>query len=158
MKNIPRQLKRLNSMLPETMPADRVQVMRMMRKARQLLKKGGARHDLTITLDSIEKHINTSIHIKNNRRERLPSPGEIPSLPIWSKKTAIIQAIKSNPVVIVSGETGSGKTTQIPKFCLEAGRGIEGLIGCTQPRRIAAITVSNRIAEELGETIGQSVG
>lgn len=61
-------------------------------------------------------------------------------------------------MVIVSGETGSGKTTQLPKFCIEAGRGIEGLIGCTQPRRIAAITVSNRIAEELGESLGQSVG
>ena len=145
-------------MLPEAMPADRIQAIRRMRKARQLLKKGAARQDLTKTLDSIEKHINTSIHTKNNRRERLPSVGEIPSLPIWSKKNAIIQAIKSNPVVIVSGETGSGKTTQIPKFCLEAGRGIEGLIGCTQPRRIAAITVSNRIAEELGESIGQSVG
>jgi len=61
-------------------------------------------------------------------------------------------------VVIISGETGSGKTTQIPKFCLAAGRGIDGKIGCTQPRRIAAITVSQRIAEELGEETGRSVG
>ena len=114
--------------------------------------------DLITALDAIEKHINTSIRTKNNRRERRLSPKEMPSLPIWNKRIAIIQAIKDNPVVIVSGETGSGKTTQIPKFCLEAGRGTEGFIGCTQPRRIAAITVSNRIAEELGEHIGQSVG
>ncbi len=60
--------------------------------------------------------------------------------------------------MIVSGETGSGKTTQLPKFCLDAGRGLGGIIGCTQPRRIAAMTVANRIAEELGETLGQSVG
>ena len=140
------------------MPADRTQAIRRMRKARQLLKKGTAGKDLIKALDTIEKQINKSIHIKNRRRDRLPATGEIPSLPIWSKKNEIIQAIKNNPVVIVSGETGSGKTTQIPKFCIEAGRGIDGLIGCTQPRRIAAITVSNRIAEEIGESIGQSVG
>ena len=158
LKNIPKQLNRLSAMLPEAMPADRAPAIRQMRKARQLLKKGVSISDLKKVLDSIEKHINTSIHLKNNRRNRLPSTGEMPSLPIWSKRDAIIQAIKDNPVVIVSGETGSGKTTQIPKFCLAAGRGIEGLIGCTQPRRIAAITVSKRIAEELGESIGQSVG
>ncbi|MCK4767860.1 MAG: ATP-dependent RNA helicase HrpA, partial [Desulfobacula sp.] len=81
-----------------------------------------------------------------------------PDLPITHKKDEIIEAIKKNSVVIISGETGSGKTTQIPKFCLEAGQGIKGLIGCTQPRRIAAITVARRIAEELNESVGQSVG
>ena len=81
-----------------------------------------------------------------------------PDLPITSKKQDIINAIKNNKVVIISGETGSGKTTQIPKFCLEAGQGIKGMIGCTQPRRIAAINVAKRIAEELNESIGQSVG
>ncbi|MFA5904997.1 MAG: ATP-dependent RNA helicase HrpA [Desulfobacula sp.] len=81
-----------------------------------------------------------------------------PDLPITQKKDEIIHAIKNNPVVIISGATGSGKTTQIPKFCLEAGRGVTGRIGCTQPRRIAAITVAARIAEELGEDMGQSVG
>ncbi|WP_457553678.1 ATP-dependent RNA helicase HrpA [Desulfobacula sp.] len=81
-----------------------------------------------------------------------------PELPITRKKKAIIDAIKKNKVVIISGETGSGKTTQIPKFCLEAGQGMNAVIGCTQPRRIAAITVAKRIAEELGESLGQSVG
>ncbi|MDF1594177.1 MAG: ATP-dependent RNA helicase HrpA [Desulfobacterales bacterium] len=79
-------------------------------------------------------------------------------LPIMAKKDEIIAAIKNNPVIIVSGETGSGKTTQIPKFCLAAGRGIDGRIGCTQPRRIAATTVARRIAEELGEELGRTVG
>ncbi|MDX2448670.1 MAG: ATP-dependent RNA helicase HrpA, partial [Desulfobacterales bacterium] len=158
LKDIHKQLKRLNAMLPETMPTDRAQAMRHMRKVRQLTKKGAPGQDLIETLDTIERQINKSIHAKNRRRDRRPSTGEIPSLPIWGKKKAIIQAIKDNPVVIISGETGSGKTTQIPKFCIEAGRGIDGLIGCTQPRRIAAITVSNRIAEEIGESIGQSVG
>ncbi|MCF2948897.1 ATP-dependent RNA helicase HrpA [Paraglaciecola aquimarina] len=83
---------------------------------------------------------------------------EYPDLPVSEKKDEIAQAIKSNQVVIIAGETGSGKTTQIPKICLELGRGIKGLIGHTQPRRLAARTVSNRIAEELKSPIGQNVG
>ena len=158
MKDIHNQLNRLSSMLPEAMPEDRTPAMRQIKKTRQLLKKGTAAQDLLKALATIENRINRSIRRKIRRREGLPSTGEIPSLPIWGKKNDIIQAIKKNQVVIVSGETGSGKTTQIPKFCISAGRGVEGLIGCTQPRRIAAITVANRIAEEMGESIGQSVG
>ena len=78
-------------------------------------------------------------------------------LPITDKKNEIIDLISKNQVLIISGETGSGKTTQIPKFCIAAGRGIDGKIGCTQPRRIAATTVTRRIAEELGEKFGKSV-
>jgi ATP-dependent helicase HrpA len=88
----------------------------------------------------------------------LPDRVYDPALPIIAKKDEIIHAICKHPVVIVSGETGSGKTTQLPKFCLDAGRGLGGVIGCTQPRRIAAMTVANRIAEELNEPLGQSVG
>jgi len=158
LNDIHKKLQHLNSILPQAMLTDRIHVKRRLKKVRQSLKKGTARQDLKKVLHTIEKQINTSITTKTLRHERLPSVGEILNLPISNKKNAIIQAIKNNPVVIISGETGSGKTTQIPKFCLEAGRGIEGLIGCTQPRRIAAITVSNRIAEEMGESIGQSVG
>ena len=89
---------------------------------------------------------------------RIPKILYNPELPITQKREDIIAAIKKHSVVIISGETGSGKTTQIPKMCLEAGRGMEGKIGCTQPRRIAAITVANRIAEELGEPLGHSIG
>ncbi|MCX5828021.1 MAG: ATP-dependent RNA helicase HrpA [Deltaproteobacteria bacterium] len=78
-------------------------------------------------------------------------------LPITARKEEIVAAIRKHQVLIIAGETGSGKSTQIPKMCLDAGRGIRGLIGCTQPRRVAAITVAQRIAEELGEQIGQSV-
>ena len=96
----------------------------------------------------------TARHIGAGLPERVYDP----ALPIIDKKDEIIQAIRRHPVVIVAGETGSGKTTQLPKFCLDAGRGLDGIIGCTQPRRIAAMTVANRIAEELKEPLGQSVG
>ena len=69
------------------------------------------------------------------------------SLPITEKRHELVAAIKAHQVVIIAGETGSGKTTQIPKMCLEAGLGMKGQIGCTQPRRIAALSVSRRIAE-----------
>ncbi|AEK92561.1 ATP-dependent RNA helicase HrpA [Corynebacterium pseudotuberculosis] len=80
------------------------------------------------------------------------------NLPVSSQRDAIAQAITNNQVVIIAGETGSGKTTQIPKICLELGRGVRGLIGHTQPRRLAARTVAERIAEELDQKIGSSVG
>lgn len=71
-------------------------------------------------------------------------------LPIVARRREIVEAIRDNQVLIVAGETGSGKTTQLAKMCLEAGRGRKGRIGCTQPRRIAAVTVAERVAEELG--------
>jgi ATP-dependent helicase HrpA len=81
-----------------------------------------------------------------------------PELPVSQRKDDIARAIEENQVVIIAGETGSGKTTQIPKICLELGRGIAGQIGHTQPRRLAARTVAERIAEELGSPLGETVG
>src|SRR3954465_14613833 len=81
-----------------------------------------------------------------------------PELPVSQAREELIAAIRDNQVVIVAGETGSGKTTQLPKMCLELGRGIHGSIGHTQPRRIAARTVAERIAEELDTEVGQAVG
>ena len=80
------------------------------------------------------------------------------NLPVSQKKQDIFEAIRDHQVVIVAGETGSGKTTQIPKICMELGRGIKGLIGHTQPRRLAARTVANRIADELETSLGSTVG
>jgi ATP-dependent helicase HrpA len=79
-------------------------------------------------------------------------------LPITAHRDEIIEAIRNHNVVIISGDTGSGKTTQLPKMCLEAGRGRKKMIGCTQPRRIAAVTVAARVAEELGEKFDTFVG
>jgi len=81
-----------------------------------------------------------------------------PELPVSQRRDEIAEAIRDHQVVIIAGETGSGKTTQIPKICLELGRGVNGQIGHTQPRRLAARTVAERIAEELGSPLGETVG
>ena len=96
----------------------------------------------------------------DKRKQRLDNLPEVtyPDLPVSQKKDEIAKAIAENQVVIIAGETGSGKTTQIPKICLELGRGVSGLIGHTQPRRLAARTVANRIAEELDSELGETVG
>jgi ATP-dependent helicase HrpA len=89
----------------------------------------------------------------------LPNPLPYPEdLPITGRKDDILAAMAANQVVIVAGETGSGKSTQLPKMCLEAGRGSAGMIGHTQPRRIAARSIAERVAEELGATLGGPVG
>lgn len=84
------------------------------------------------------------------RRESLPVIRYDDSLPIAAKRDEIKAALLKHQVLIIAGETGSGKTTQLPKICLEIGRGQHGLIGHTQPRRIAARSVASRVAEELG--------
>ena len=92
------------------------------------------------------------------RRENLPELVYPEELPVSQRREEIVEAIKKHQVVIIAGETGSGKTTQIPKMCLEAGCGLRGMIGHTQPRRLAARSVAARIAAEMGERLGQSVG
>ncbi|HEY0716518.1 MAG TPA: ATP-dependent RNA helicase HrpA [Streptosporangiaceae bacterium] len=92
------------------------------------------------------------------RRAAVPVISYPPELPISQRKDEIAAALRDHQVIVVAGETGSGKTTQLPKICLELGRGITGQIGHTQPRRIAARTVAARIAEELGTELGGAVG
>jgi ATP-dependent helicase HrpA len=92
------------------------------------------------------------------RRARVPAVTYPEQLPVSQKKDDIAAAIRDHQVVIVAGETGSGKTTQIPKICMELGRGVRGMIGHTQPRRIAARTVAERVAEELNTPLGEAVG
>ncbi|MBB2913302.1 ATP-dependent helicase HrpA [Streptosporangium becharense] len=92
------------------------------------------------------------------RRAGVPAISYPEALPVSQRKDDILEAIRDNQVVIVAGETGSGKTTQLPKICLELGRGVRGLIGHTQPRRIAARTVAERVAEELDTPLGDAVG
>ncbi len=106
---------------------------------------------LTGAIEAAERRV-------EQRRAAVPEITYPEALPVSERKDDILAAIRDSQVVIVAGETGSGKTTQIPKICLELGRGVRGLIGHTQPRRIAARTVADRIAEELGTPLGATVG
>src|SRR3954452_1419747 len=92
------------------------------------------------------------------RRALVPEIGYPPELPVTARREDLLAAIRENQVVVVAGETGSGKTTQLPKMCLELGRGIQGTIAHTQPRRLAARTVAERIADELGTPLCEAVG
>jgi ATP-dependent helicase HrpA len=114
--------------------------------------------DVARRLADLAPRIREAAVRRERRRAGVPRFQDLTHLPITAAKAQIIDSIQNHPVTIIAGETGSGKTTQIPKFCLAAGRGIDGKIACTQPRRIAATTVAARIAEELGEDLGRSVG
>ena len=92
------------------------------------------------------------------RRQSVPSIRYDDSLPIAAKRDEIKAALEKHQVLVIAGETGSGKTTQLPKICLEIGRGVHGLIGHTQPRRLAARSVATRVAEEIGTPLGELVG
>ena len=109
-------------------------------------------------LQQIAKTIEQSIANKKLRLTHLPKISYPEGLPVSQNVDVIAKAITENQVVIIAGETGSGKTTQIPKICLQLGRGIDGIIGHTQPRRIAARTVANRISDELNTKLGDAVG
>jgi len=109
-------------------------------------------------LSRTAKAIEQSISDKQQKLQNLPKISYPDGLPISDNAQLISHTIRDNQVVIIAGETGSGKTTQIPKICLALGRGVDGLIGHTQPRRIAARTVANRIAEELNTKLGEQVG
>ena len=106
----------------------------------------------------ISQDLERSIAKCEARTLAVPVPTYPPDLPVAQRADEIARAIREHPVVIVCGETGSGKTTQLPKICLAAGRGLRGLIGHTQPRRIAARAVATRIAQELGQPVGEAVG
>ncbi|MFH9672845.1 ATP-dependent RNA helicase HrpA [Streptomyces sp. NPDC017405] len=112
----------------------------------------------TAVLTEIETEIGRAAERMAERRSRVPAVTYPEQLPVSQKKDEIADAIRDHQVVIVAGETGSGKTTQIPKICMELGRGVRGMIGHTQPRRIAARTVAERVAEELKTPLGEAVG
>ena len=149
----------LNEAIATCMLADRHPLRRKIREL-QDLQKGG--QNSTAKLDKVLADIVGRIaksHEKfQSRLKALPKPEYELDLPVTARKDEIKTAIEKHQVVIVCGETGSGKTTQLPKICLELGRGVSGLIGHTQPRRIAARSVASRIAQELKSPLGEVVG
>ena len=148
------ELKRLSQQLKFCLSIDRHGLKRQLDRLRSDL---GRDKDIQTGLQQLSGKIERSVGRCQQRRASVPVIN-YPDLPVSGKKDDIAELIKNNQVTIVCGETGSGKTTQLPKICLEIGRGVSGLIGHTQPRRIAARTVADRIAEELGQSIGQAVG
>ncbi|MFK4187865.1 ATP-dependent RNA helicase HrpA [Streptomyces sparsogenes] len=140
--------------LPELMLRDQQRLGRRLDGARRIRKPEARAAVLGEIADEIER---AELRVEG-RRAAVPAVTYPEELPVSQKKDDILAAVRDHQVVIVAGETGSGKTTQIPKICLELGRGVKGLIGHTQPRRIAARTVAERIAEELRSPLGESVG
>ena len=119
------------------------------------LSRGGAP---PAEIERVARAVAASRERALKRDAAVPSIDYPPELPVVHRRDEIAAAIDAHRVVIVCGETGSGKTTQLPKICLDIGRGVRGLIGHTQPRRIAARSVAARIAQELGTTVGELVG
>ena len=163
-------LQKLFELLPQAKKSDAVRFKkRLMNLKKTIAREAGQKSPTEFAMlslsakqiklvEPLQQHILKSIQDKQRKISSLPKITYPDGLPISENATQISAAIDANQVVIIAGETGSGKTTQIPKICLELGRGVDGLIGHTQPRRIAARTVANRIAEELGTKLGEQVG
>lgn len=130
---------------------------RLLHAYRRLQRRHKKRQDIGAELALLVEKVQSSAQRVNIRRQAIPAI-DYPPLPIADKRRQIAEAIEKHPVVVIAGETGSGKTTQLPKICLELGRGARGMIGHTQPRRLAARAVASRIADELGVALGESVG
>lgn len=139
--------------IPACMVVDQFRLQRQIRDLQKLNVKPDDQRLLRL-IDTIKQSLARAEQRANNR----PTISYDETLPVCAQRDIIRKAIEENQVIVIAGETGSGKTTQLPKICLELGRGITGMIGHTQPRRIAARSVANRIAEELQSEMGQHVG
>ncbi|QDV21735.1 ATP-dependent RNA helicase HrpB [Aureliella helgolandensis] len=141
------------AVLEQVMLADQFRL----RKAWERLQAGRER-DATAAQEKWQARAIASAERRARREASLPALTFDPELPITAHREEIIELLKTRQTIVVCGETGSGKSTQLPKLCLEAGLGIRGTIGHTQPRRLAARAVSSRLAEELGSRVGELVG
>ncbi|MDH4307453.1 MAG: ATP-dependent RNA helicase HrpA [Acidimicrobiia bacterium] len=148
-------LSHLRAHLDELSTRDRARFLKRIGGAERI-KQAGRRQEV---LKRIEADLDRAVEARSRRIHAAPSKVEYPAeLPIVERLEDLAAAIAANQVVVVAGETGSGKSTQLPKLCLEMGRGVDGLIGHTQPRRIAARSIAERVATELGSTVGDLVG
>ncbi len=152
----PRQFpERAQERIAAVSPREGRELASLLRRARRRMERGQPADRL---LGRLREALELAEARVASRRATIPRPGYPEELPVVARREELLAAIAGHQVVIVEGETGSGKTTQLPKLCLEAGRGVRGLIGHTQPRRIAARSVAARIAEELGSPLGGLVG
>ena len=149
------QFERLKQQLPQTVAS--TDLYRLSRQLQDMQRHTKNKKDIGRSWQKWQVARDKSQELVNTRRESLPKIS-YPDLPVSARSEEIVELIQNNQVVVIAGETGSGKTTQLPKICLQAGRGVKGMIGHTQPRRIAARTVANRIAEELKTPLGDTVG
>lgn len=131
---------------------------RFRQRARRLSRDRDGGGNQTEKVAALAAEIDASSNQRQSRLESCPAQTYPDELPVSQRRDEIAAAIRDHQVVIVAGETGSGKTTQLPKICLGLGRGISGFIGHTQPRRLAARSVATRIAEELNTPLGEAVG
>ena len=148
----PLEIKKIDALLLETRSSERNSLKRIFVR----LKKRNVADNPE--WETLKRAIELSIQRKRDRISRLPQCQFDDNLPINHCRNKIRDVISNNPITVICGETGSGKTTQLPKLCLTLGRGIEGVIGHTQPRRLAARTVAKRISEELKSDLGSDVG
>lgn len=152
---MPRDLAQLAPLINQAMLGDRHRLRRRLRAIEQA-KQSGKPFDKS--LGKLQRELDASIDWRKQRREELPTVTLPDELPITVRAQEIMDAVRDHQVVVVAGETGSGKSTQLPKLMLRMGRGVDGLIGHTQPRRLAARSVAQRVAEELDSPLGQQVG
>jgi len=147
----------LEQSLSSCLLADRV---RLSKRLGHLRSTAGRRRPASLRrdLEQMEQQARQSRQARQQREGRVPAIAYPADLPITTWKDEIVRAVSQHPVVIIAGDTGSGKTTQIPKMCLEAGLGRQARIACTQPRRVAALSLSRRLAEELRVEWGREVG
>jgi ATP-dependent helicase HrpA len=141
--------------LAQCMLRDQPRLGREAVRLRELQKMGEAPAG---ALDKLSARYRASRELRERRARSVPVPTYPAELPITRRRKEILETVRDNQVTIIAGSTGSGKTTQLPKICLELGRGQSGLIGVTQPRRLAAMSVSARTARELGVPLGGEVG
>ncbi|WP_455208856.1 ATP-dependent RNA helicase HrpA [Kaarinaea lacus] len=153
-----RQLTEVSKRLDEVMAKDRHGLSNRIQQVLYAQKQLDQQSVNQQRLQKLLRDYQRSVEQYQSRKNRLPRPALNADLPVIQFKEEIIRAIHTNQVVVIAGETGSGKTTQLPQICLSMGRGVSGLIGHTQPRRIAARSVAQRIAEELGSELGNYVG
>ena len=124
-------------------------------RLRRLLARSREKAADTGLADAFAKALASSVLARARRATQVPAPTFDDELPVGREAATIIELIRKHQVVVVAGETGSGKTTQLPKLCLAAGRGIDGMIGCTQPRRIAARAVARRVVARCAHARGR---